>query len=114
MTKLCEHFDNKEFTCKCGYDANQVESVLVEVLESVHAHFGKPVIIVSGRRCENHNKNISPPKSRHLLGTATNIKVKNEMPKAVADYLEPLFPNSYGIGRYKILTPIDVRGDKAR
>ncbi len=54
--KLSEHFDSKEFACKDGCGANQVESKLIEILEGVRTHFGKPVIIVSGRRCVSHNK----------------------------------------------------------
>lgn len=113
--KLSEHFDSKEFACKDGCGANQVELKLVEILEGVRAHFSKPVVIVSGRRCANHNKNVGgAPKSQHLLGTAADIKVKDVTPKMVADYLESKFPDSYGIGRYKTFTHIDVRGYKAR
>lgn len=115
MTKLSEHFDSKEFACKDGCGANQVELKLVDILESVRAHFDKPVIVVSGRRCASHNKNVGgAPKSQHLLGTAADIKVKDVTPKTVADYLESIFPDSYGIGRYKTFTHIDVRGYKAR
>ncbi|MEY0983305.1 MULTISPECIES: D-Ala-D-Ala carboxypeptidase family metallohydrolase [Providencia] len=115
MSKLSEHFDSNEFACKDGCGANQVESKLVEILEGVRTHFDKPVVIVSGRRCANHNKNVGgAPKSQHLLGTAADIKVKDVTPKAVADYLESQFPDSYGIGRYKTFTHIDVRGYKAR
>ena len=113
--KLSEHFDSNEFACKDGCGANQVESKLVEILEGVRTHFGKPVIVVSGRRCVKHNSKVGgASKSQHLLGTAADIKVKDVAPKMVADYLESQFPDSYGIGRYKTFTHIDVRGYKAR
>ncbi|WP_265524164.1 D-Ala-D-Ala carboxypeptidase family metallohydrolase [Providencia rustigianii] len=113
--KLSEHFDSNEFACKDGCGAKQVESKLIEILEGVRAHFGKPVVIVSGRRCAKHNSKVDgAPKSQHLLGTAVDIKVKDVAPKMVADYLESQFPDSYGIGRYKTFTHIDVRGYKAR
>lgn len=113
--KLSEHFNSNEFACKDGCGANQVETKLIEILEEVRLHFGKPVIIMSGRRCEIHNKRVGgAAKSQHLYGTAADIKVKDVAPKTVADYLESKYPDSYGVGRYKTFTHIDVRGYKAR
>ena len=115
MTKLSEHFNSAEFACKDGCGASEVKPELIGILEDVRAHFGKPVVIFSGRRCENHNRKVGgAPKSQHLFGTAADISVKDTLPKVVADYLEGKYPGSYGIGRYKTFTHIDVRNYKAR
>lgn len=113
--KLSPHFNSQEFACKDGCGACEVEPMLLDVLEKVRTHFNQPVIVVSGRRCANHNRKVGGvPKSQHLLGTAADIKIKDVTPKAVADYLESIYPDSYGIGRYKTFTHIDVRDYKAR
>ncbi len=112
--QIGKYFKDSEFACKDGCGANQVDLNLIKILDDVREHFNKPVIIVSGRRCEKHNRNVGGAKqSQHLLGTAADIKIKDVSPKLVADYLESKFPEN-GIGRYKTFTHIDVRGYAAR
>ena len=77
-------------------------------------HFGAPVAINSGIRCEEWNRvQGGSPRSQHLLGTAADIAVKGVDPKEVADWLTAQGLLG-GIGRYKTFTHLDTRGKKAR
>lgn len=116
---LSKHFKRSEFACKdgCGLGLNDgdVNPELVEVLEDVREHFGKPVVINSGLRCQAHNKRVGgAPRSQHLLGTAADIRVSGVDPTIVYDYLNKKYTNRYGVGKYKNFTHIDVRKNKSR
>lgn len=116
---LSKHFKRKEFACKdgCGLGLNDgdVNPELVEVLEDVREHFGKPVVINSGLRCETHNKRVGgAPKSQHLLGTAADIRIAGVDPKEVYNYLHNKYSDKYGVGKYNNFTHIDVRENKSR
>ena len=116
---LSKHFKKREFACKdgCGLGLadGDVNPELVEVLEDVREHFGRPVVINSGLRCQTHNKRVGgAKKSQHLFGTAADIRVSGVDPALVYDYLNAKYPDRYGVGKYKSFTHIDVRERKAR
>lgn len=116
---LSKHFKKKEFECKCGCGLGlkdgDVNPKLVEVLEDVRTHFGKPVVINSGLRCEAHNKKVGGTKaSQHLLGTAADIRIAGVSPNDVHAYLNGKYTGKYGVGKYRTFTHIDVRANKAR
>jgi uncharacterized protein YcbK (DUF882 family) len=76
MTKLTEHFTKEEFDCKCGCGNGDViiSENLVNELECVRVHYGKPIKITSGIRCLSHNQAIgSRDTSSHLKGLAADI-----------------------------------------
>lgn len=115
MTRLSEHFTQREFACRCGCGAEDVEPELIEVLEAARAHFGVPIIVVSGRRCPIHNNKVGGARtSQHLSGTAADIKMSTVSPADVATYFEATYPGRYGVGRYTTFTHIDVRKTAAR
>ena len=109
-----KHFKESEFACNhCG--ETMLNGELMAALELVRHYFNQPVTITSSYRCPTHNTNVGGAKnSKHLAGIAADIQVKNTEPKVVADFLESVFPESYGIGRYSTFTHIDVRAKKAR
>ena len=73
---LSPHFVVKEFACKDGSDAVKIADALVQALEAIRAHFGKPVKIGSGYRTPEYNKKIGGAKSsQHMLGTAADIRI---------------------------------------
>lgn len=116
---LSEHFKKKEFACKCGCGLGlkdgDVNPKLVEALEDVRTHFGKPVVINSGLRCEVHNNKVGGAKaSQHLLGTAADIRIAGVSPNDVHAYLNEKYTDKYGVGKYRTFTHIDVRANKAR
>lgn len=121
MGDISEHFNRREFACKCGCGFDDVDPELVEVVEDVRNYFMQPVVINSACRCEKHNAAAGGAKgSKHKLGIAGDIKVIGAnglppvQPRRVADYLEKKYPDKYGIGRYKTFTHVDVRPTPAR
>lgn len=111
---MTKHFSRSEFSCKCC-GKSKVSNELLAVLELVRSHFGEPVVITSGYRCPEHNKAVGgAPNSKHLLGVAADIHVKNTDSSKVYKFLNDIFPDVYGIGLYSNWTHIDVRKKKAR
>ena len=112
---ISEHFKRSEFTCGCGCGLDTVDTGLIYLLELVRARFAVPVTVNSGCRCLGHNDRVGgSAKSQHLIGRAADIVVAGIEPSDVADYLDSVYPNQYGLGRYDTFTHIDSRGTKAR
>lgn len=108
------HFKESEFACSCCGET-KISQHLISVLELVRMHFNKPVTVTSSYRCEKHNASVGGAKnSKHLLGIAADIQVKDIEPKLVYQFIDTTFPNSYGLGSYDSFTHIDVRPTKAR
>lgn len=109
-----KHFKKSEFACKhCG--EVKPNSELMAVLELVRVHFNKPVTITSSYRCPAHNAAVGgAPKSKHLEGIAADIQVRDTDPKMVYQFIDSIFPNSYGLGGYNSFTHVDTRSAKAR
>lgn len=113
--KVSKYFEQSEFNCKCGCGQTVHSPELFEVLDDVREHFGVPVTVHSGKRCDKHNKKVGgAPNSRHVVGDASDITAKGIEPSKVTDYLLKKYPDKYGIGRYKTFTHIDVRPYKSR
>lgn len=109
-------FKRGEFACKCGQcDKATVDAELLQVLDNVREHFGRPVVITSGHRCYVHNAlSGGELKSKHLEGIAADIQVDSISPKEVQEYLTSKYTDTYGIGSYETFTHVDVRKEKAR
>lgn len=114
-TKLSANFKVREFACNDGSDPIFISSELVEVLQKIRDHFGKPVNINSGFRTASYNKKVGGATySQHLYGTAADIRISGVSPKNIAAYAETLLPNKGGIGIYRDFVHIDVRDVKSR
>lgn len=112
---LTPNFKVREFACKDGSDKVLISTSLVDVLQKIRTHFGKPVVINSAYRSESYNAQVGgSSKSQHLYGTAADIVVSGVLPEAVAQYAEYLMPNKGGIGVYSSFIHIDVRTDRYR
>ncbi|HAV1601587.1 TPA: DUF882 domain-containing protein [Enterobacter hormaechei subsp. xiangfangensis] len=115
MGDLSEHFNRREFACKCSCGFADVSPELVKRLEKARVHFNAPITINSGCRCARHNKNVGGlPGSQHVKGTAADIVVKGVKPSVVADWFEKTWPDSGGVGRYASFTHVDVRPGVSR
>jgi peptidoglycan hydrolase-like protein with peptidoglycan-binding domain len=110
--KLSANFNSKEFFCKCGCNSALIDEKLITYLQLIREHFGAPITITSGYRCNKHNEKVGgASKSKHKLGQAADIKVKGVEPKEVAKYAESI--GIKGIGLYDTFTHIDTRTTKS-
>jgi uncharacterized protein YcbK (DUF882 family) len=119
---LSEHFSLDELN-KHKFDMpdevlDNLKMLAVQ-LEIIRAHFNVPVIINSGYRNLDYNRNIgSKDTSQHVKGTAADIVVKDVSPDEVADAIEFLINTGMlkegGVGRYNTFTHYDIRGTRAR
>lgn len=113
--QLTKNFKVREFACSDGTDVIFISHDLVEILQKIRDHFGKPVNINSAYRTPNKNKQVGGAAySQHLYGTAADISIKGVSPKTVAEYAETLLPKSGGIGIYGTFTHVDVRAVRSR
>ena len=94
-----------------------VDELLVEYIQKIRDHFGKPITITSGYRCATHNARVGGATgSRHNKGQAADIVVQGVAPKKVAQYAESI--GIMGIGLYETnsdghFVHIDTRTSKS-
>jgi len=106
--RLSPYFLRSEFACKCGCGLDTVDTSTLDILNAVREKFG-PVIITSGCRCPEHNKNVGgAPNSQHTLARAADIKVPSADPRAVYDWVAAHFPYA-SLGLYNTFTHVDTR-----
>jgi hypothetical protein len=106
VVKLSNNFNSTEFDCHGSGCCSRtlINETLVEYLQKIREHFGKPIKVTSGYRCPIHNKNIgSGTGSQHAKGNAADIVVEGVAPADVAKYAESI--GVKGIGLYE--TPAD-------
>lgn len=116
---LSTNFKSNEFACKGKGCCSTVliDEKLVEYVQKIRDHFGKPVTINSGFRCTKHNKAVGGASSSyHVKGQAADIVVKDVKPAEVAKYAESI--GVLGIGLYETekdgyFVHIDTRTKKA-
>lgn len=121
--KVSAHFSVYEFACSDKSDIVLVDTSLIEVLEQIRAHFGKPVKINSAYRTPAYNISIGgSPRSQHCLGTAADIRIVGIDPIQIALYAAslPFYTKRGGIGYYSRVglkdgfVHVDVRSWKSR
>lgn len=113
--KLSTNFKIKEFACTDGSDPIFIDNDLVNILQKIRNHFGKPITINSAYRTPTHNKKVGGETySQHLYGKAADIKIAGVTPEEIAKYVETLMTNTGGIGIYSSFCHIDVRSTKSR
>lgn len=88
-------FSRREFACKCNLYCNgfptEPDMVLVQAADKVREHFGKPIYISSGVRCEQHNDNVGGATgSRHKSGKAMDFRVEGIGANAVLKFVQTL------------------------
>lgn len=75
--KYNEFFTKAEFACKhCGKQI-EMNKNLISFLYDVRVAVGKLIIVTSGYRCPEHNKEVGGvPNSQHVLGEAADWKIE--------------------------------------
>lgn len=116
---LSEHFSKAEFACNCcgrlHPSGTMPPQSLVNDLEALRAHFGKPVNINSGYRCPSHNAAVDgATSSRHMEGDAADVWIAGVDPDDVYAWADKRIGDGGGVGSYNTFTHIDRRGYKAR
>jgi uncharacterized protein YcbK (DUF882 family) len=93
--KGIKHFTREEFRCPCprcgGFPAEPQEK-LVRAADKTRDHFGKPIRVSSGVRCQAHNDELSGsvPDSRHIRGKAVDFSVEGFSSSMVLAYVQKL------------------------
>lgn len=108
--KLSENFKLREFACADKSDEVLVSDELVDLLQKVREHFGRPVIITSAYRTPSYNKKIGgTSNSRHITGEAADFVVSGVSSAKVGYYLEGLGVSGAGIYVSRGFVHADVR-----
>ncbi len=78
----------------------KIDEDLVNILQKIRDHFGRPVKITSGYRCPTRNKAVGGTSgSYHMKGMASDIVISGVKPAEVARYAESI--GVLGIGLYE-------------
>lgn len=112
--KLSDNFRANEFACKCC-DYTIIDTNLINLLEKLRFHVGKPLKITSGYRCPKHNASVGGAAlSRHVAGLAADVRwdgfefdIKTEQTKKMIRDLAQV-SQLYGIGWADSFVHLDV------
>lgn len=99
--RLATNFRAREFDCNgsgCCKET-KIDEKLVEILQKIRDHFGKPVIITA-YRCPVWNAKVANAASRsyHMYGQAADLHIDGVAPAEIAKYAESI--GVLGIGLY--------------
>lgn len=113
-TKIAANFRSREFDCQgrgCC-DTTPIDEKLVEYLQQIRDHFGKPVYLTA-YRCKTHNARTpnAATNSRHIYGQAADFHIDGVAPEEIAKYAESI--GVKGIGLYDTFVHIDTRESKS-
>lgn len=98
--KLSANFTVKEFACKDGTDSVLIDTTLVELLQKIRDHFGKPITITSAYRTPEHNRKVGGSSgSYHVKGMAADIKIAGVSAVEIA-YFAQTVANGVGVYYY--------------
>lgn len=103
-----KHFKKYEFECPCC-GLNNVNMNLVKLLDEIREHYNSPLTVTSGCRCTKHNAKVGGAQgSRHKLGKAADIKVKNVNKNDLLKYCKELVAE--GKARYTYTNNSNMSG----
>ncbi len=93
--KYIRYFTRSEFRCpcgKCGGFPVEPDETLVRLADQVRDHFGAPVIVSSGVRCQAHNDELpgTAKNSYHVKGKAMDFCVQGVSGAELLAYVKQL------------------------
>lgn len=115
------YFEDSELASKDGkpspYGPMNVQMPLLELLNSLRAAYGKPLVVNSAYRSPEHNKAVGGvPNSYHTQGLAADIRPteahKDDL-RVLRDICNRLNSEG-GVGLYDTFVHVDARGFRAR
>jgi uncharacterized protein YcbK (DUF882 family) len=107
---LSPNFKVKDFVCKDGTDIILINPYLIEILEKIRAHFGKPLSINSGYRTPPYNRKIGGAGiSQHMFGNAADFRIDGVTPLEICTWLNTFHTGGIGLYVTKNFTHVDVR-----
>jgi len=121
--RLTKNFTQREFNSKCGTPmSKEVLDNVKELacnLQVLRDFLGEAIKINSGYRSEAYNRSIGGvSRSQHILGKASDIRVKDLETKDLYLIIESLIKDGQmqegGLGLYDSFVHYDVRGKRAR
>ena len=87
-----EDFGRHEFACRCRCGFDDIDLGLVTTLQALRESVARPVVIISGCRCGEHNARVGGSRfSQHTKGRAADIHVRGLSSKQVMDRLRLLY-----------------------
>lgn len=103
MGDLSEHFNHKDFVCRCPAcrgEEFKIHLGLVGALEQIANHFNKKVIVLSGFWCDAYYESLKKERrSYHNMGRAVHISIEGASPQDIFKFAESI-PELHGIGLY--------------
>lgn len=90
------YFTKAEFGCQCWKQRrycdgwpHPVQPQLVRIADRARAHFGRPITVVSGLRCPQHNSAVGGVEnSQHMFGEAADVFVSGVNPDTVLSWFQ--------------------------
>ena len=89
-----EYFDPAEFKCKCGGKfcsgyPHEIQPLLVRICDRARRWSGHPIEVISGLRCEIHNRNENGVhNSQHMFGEAADLYFHDVSPSTALAWLQ--------------------------
>lgn len=89
-----EFFTPEEFKCKCGGRycngyPHKIQPLLVQICDRARRWSGQPILVISGLRCEVHNRNEKGvANSQHLYGEAADLYFYGVSPASALVWLQ--------------------------
>ncbi len=75
---LTKNFTRRELQCPCGCTKCDMEPDLLVALQRIRDNMKRPLIITSGFRCAEKNRQVGGSlQSQHLRGRAVDINIKD-------------------------------------
>jgi len=107
---MFKYFSLAEFECKCGCGVNKADFDLIDILDKIRHDLHKPLIINSGYRCPQHNRDAGGAKSSfHLSGLAIDVSTKNLDANELWELVSRLLDEGLSIGVSKTFVHLDGR-----
>lgn len=89
-----EYFDFEEVKCKCGGKycdgrPHEMQKLTMQIADRARRWSGNPITVISGLRCETHNKNEKGVwNSQHMFGEALDVYFYGKSPNAALAWLQ--------------------------